>query len=93
MFYALTPPESVTDRVRLYPTARAALAQACEDRTVFVVAVDLDAGGRLVVPRWVDPQAIAPDWATCAQLHGDGSITARGRIPQELFVGCLWARR
>jgi hypothetical protein len=87
MFYVLTPPHYEADRVRLYPTLAAAAAQAGEDSPVYAVAVDFDKVGRLVVPDWVIPQAPEADWTTPAELHGDGSLTAKGRIPRGLFVG------
>jgi hypothetical protein len=93
MFYALTPPYCESDRVRLYPTREAAIAQAGDDSPVYAIAVEFDKAGRLVVPCWVIPQAVETDWTTPAELHGDGSLTAKGTIPKELFVGCVHSPR
>ncbi len=89
MYYALTPPHQQADRVRLYPTREAAIAHAGDDTPVYAVAVEFDKAGRLVVPCWVIPQAVEADWTTLAELHGDGSLTAKGAIPRALFVGCV----
>jgi hypothetical protein len=45
------------------------------------------------VPRWIDPLAFDPAWTTPAELHGDGSVTAKGMIPKELFVAFVCSRR
>ena len=88
MFYVLTPPDCEANTVHLYPTREAALAQAGEDDPIYAVAVDFDRGGRrLVVPVWVIPQADETDWTTPAEPHTDGSLTAKGTIPRQLFVG------
>ncbi len=87
MFYALTPPQMKAERLRLYPTLAAAVARGGEDSPIYAVAVEFDRCGRLVVPRWVIPQAVDAGWTTPAVLHGDGSLTAQGTIPGEFFVG------
>jgi hypothetical protein len=88
MFYVLTPPDCDAAMVYLYPTRGAAIAKVGDNRPVYAVAVEFDKSRRrLVVPLWVIPQTIDEDWTTPAELHGDGSITAKGTIPRELFVG------
>jgi hypothetical protein len=93
MFYALMPPEHETDRIRLFPTIDAAVSQDRDGRPIYEVAVDFDPDDRLVVPITVDAQVVDPEWTTRAEVHGDGSITAKGKIPGELYVGCVFARR
>ncbi len=89
MFYVLIPPHHEADRVRLYPSRDAAIAHAGDNAPVYAVAVEFDKAGRLVVPCWVIPHQVETDWTTPAELHGDGSLTAKGTIPSEFFVGCV----
>ncbi len=91
MFYSTCHPEHQSDRVRLYPDVGAAVAAAGDYRPVFEVAVNLEADTRLVVASEMDPPDSDPEWTTRAQLHGDGSVTAKGRIPRELFVGYIYS--
>ncbi len=86
MFYTATPPASQGDRVRLFPTPGAARSQVTGDRAIHAVAVALDAGGRALVPDWKRVPGIDATWRTPAELHQDGSVTARGPIPAQLFV-------
>lgn len=87
MFYALTPFESQTDRVHLFPSLEDAMAHALDGQPIFEVAVNFDASGRFLVPDGVAPEDVEPEWSTRAELHGNGSLTAQGTIPRELFVG------
>jgi hypothetical protein len=91
MFYCTCDPENQGDRVRLYRDVESAIAADRECRPVYEVALNLDAGGRLVVSSELDAPEFDPDWTTRAQLHGDGSITAKGTIPRELFVGSIYS--
>ena len=93
MLYTLTDPKRQPDRVELYPNVDAAIAHAGDGGVVYRVAVDFDATCRLLLPRWLVPEAFDPAWTTPAELHGDGSVTAKGLIPTELFVAFGCARR
>lgn len=86
MLYTPTRPADQGDRVRLYPSPDAARAEAGADRPIFEVAVRLEGRQRRLVPLWSLPQVLDPTWTTPAQIHADGSITARAPIPQPLFV-------
>ena len=88
MFYCTCDPDRQGDRVRLYRDMEAAIAADRECRPVYEVALNLDAGDRLVVSSEFDASDFDPYWTMCAQLHGDGSITAKGTIPRALS----WAR-
>jgi hypothetical protein len=87
MLYTPTRPVDQGDRIRLYPSPDAARAEAGSDRPIFEVAVRLESRQRRVVPLWTLPQAFDPTWTTPAQIHADGSVTARAPIPRPLFVG------
>ncbi|HEX8202968.1 MAG TPA: hypothetical protein VF590_21005 [Isosphaeraceae bacterium] len=91
MLYTPSLPADQGDRVRLYPSPAAARAEAGSDRPIFGVAVRLESRQRRVVPLWPLSPAfdvdIDPTWATPAQIHADGSVTARAPIPRPLFVG------
>ena len=63
MFYVLTPPYYKADRVRLYPTRDAALAESGDHSPVYAVAVEFDKAGRLVVPSWVIPRMAEAEWS------------------------------
>jgi hypothetical protein len=91
MFYCICDPDRQGDRIRLYRDVQAAIAADRECRPVYEVALDLEAGDRLVVSSELAALDFDPDWTTRAQLHGDGSITAKGSIPRELFVGSIYS--
>lgn len=78
--------EREPDRVRLFPTPETAQDQGADNHEVVAVALEVDADGRRVTPLWTDPQEFNPDWHAPAQLHADGSVTARGPIPEPLIV-------
>jgi hypothetical protein len=86
MLYSLTRPAYQGDRILLDPSPDAARADAGEGRPILEVAVRCDVRGRRVVPAWTDPQAFDPAWTAPAELHPDGSVTAKGPIPGRLFV-------
>lgn len=86
MLYTLTSPADEYDRILLFPSPEAALALGTGQRSVRVVAVNFDSRNRRVVPLWTDPEQFDPAWTTPAQPHPDGSVTAKGPIPQQLFV-------
>src|SRR5437016_5114813 len=88
MLFTSTDPARQADRIYLYPRADAAMATG-EGRSVYRVAVRFDVGGRRVVPLWPGRVWIDPAWAAPAELHADGSITAKGPIPCALFVGSV----
>ncbi len=92
MLYALRSTERPSDRIRLFPNMRAARAAACDGQSIHEMAVWHDEGGRRVLPLWTDPQVFDPYWSTPAELHADGSITARGPFPEALYGRELSAR-
>lgn len=86
MLYTPTSPAEQGDRIRLFPSVAAARA-AVGERLLYGVAVHYDVRARRLIPAWADPWAFDPSWTAPAQLHGDGSVTARGPIPAVLFIG------
>lgn len=84
MFYTLTHPAHQTDRIDLHLNAEVTWAGA--GWPVFAVAVRFDAMSRRVIPLWTDPDQFDSAWTTPAELHADGSITAKGPIPESLFL-------
>lgn len=86
MLYTIASPADQLDRIRLFPSAEAARATFDGSRPVRVVAVGFDPGMRRIVPLWTDPMVFDPAWTTPAQHHADGSVTAKGPIPQPLFI-------
>lgn len=91
MFYCTCHPDHQGDRIRLYRDVKAAIAADADCRPVYEVALTLEAGDRLVVSSDITAADFDPDWTTRAQLHGDGSVTAKGTIPRELFVGSIYS--
>ncbi|MGO9465904.1 MAG: hypothetical protein ACLQIB_32875 [Isosphaeraceae bacterium] len=91
MYYCTFHPNDQYDRVRLYPDVGAAIAAAGGHRPVYEVAVSMEGDSRLVVASEVDPPESDLEWTTRAQLHADGSVTAKGTIPRELFVGYIYS--
>ena len=89
MLYTLTPPSDPADRVLFFPSFEAALDAlgGRADRRLFRVAVRVDECRRRLIP--VDPntEGVDPLWTTPAQVHGDGTVTARAPIPAALYVG------
>jgi len=86
VLYTHTLPTRQADRIRLYPTSDAARAEAGDGRPILLVALRFDALDRRVNPLWTDPQSFDPTWTAPAEFHADGSITAKGPIPESLFV-------
>ena len=86
MLYALVEPARQPDRIRLFPSEEAARRSAVGEREPVAVAVFCDAPSHRVFPSWTDPVIFDPTWATPAELHADGSVTARGPIPECLFI-------
>ena len=86
MLYTLTRPAFQGDRILLYPSPDAAQAGAGGRQPVIGVALRSDARGRRVVPTWSDPGVLDPTWSAPAEFHPDGSITAKGPIPGQLFL-------
>ena len=84
MYYSRVAPDRQGDRIDLWPErpegGRIGLG------SLYRVDVELDAGGRRVVPAWVDPEAFDPFWMAPAERHPDGSITVRAPIPEPLFI-------
>jgi hypothetical protein len=90
MFYSLVPPDAKPDQVQLYPTPDAAFARHQDQNRLYAVAVAFDERARLAMPLSVDAADPDPVWTARAFMHGDGSITVEGRIPNELFLLRLW---
>ena len=91
MFYCTCDPNHQGDRIRLYRDVESAIAADHECRPVYEVALCLEADDSLVVSSEIAALDFDPYWTTRAQLHGDGSITAKGMIPRELFVGSIYS--
>lgn len=86
MLYTVTSPAEASDRILLYPSREAAKrAISGSIRQVILVAVNYDEMMRRVIPVFTDAQSFDPDWSTPAQPHPDGSVTAKGPIPESLF--------
>jgi hypothetical protein len=88
MLYTIIHPSDVADRVHLFPDIDSALARS-GDGLVYTVAVLFDQRCRLLGPTRPDVLPLGPTWTTPAELHGDGSVTAKGPIPGELYTSCL----
>jgi hypothetical protein len=86
MLFTTTTPAAQGDRILLYLDPFAARAEASDSRTVFEVAVDLDASGRRLRGVGSPEVATDPEWATPAYFEDFGRIMARGSIPGELFA-------
>jgi hypothetical protein len=91
MFYCTCDPDHQGDRIRLYRDVEAAIAADAECRPIYEIALHLEADDRLVVSTEITTPDLDPDWTTRAQVHGDGSITAKGALPRELFVGSIYS--
>jgi len=74
------------DRIHLFDSREAASVGARDGRPVLQIALRFDPQGRRVTPLWVDSSAFDPAWWAPAELHADGSITARGPIPGPLIL-------
>lgn len=85
MLYTAYEPTSQGDRIRLFPSL-AAFRTTFGNRAAFEVAVRYDPGDRRLYPLWTHPFSFDPTWSTPAQLHADGSVTARAPIPEVLFA-------
>lgn len=86
MFYTTIPPAFQVDRVRLLPGLELARSEAGHDARIFAVAVRLDASHRRLVPLQSGLAQNDPAWETPVEQHADGSLTAKGTIPVELYV-------
>ena len=84
MLYTRTHPGQQRDRIELFPSRDAAHV---EGHPVIGVAVQFDARSRCLVPLRALPLEFDPTWTTPAESHPDGSVTARGPIPELLFIG------
>ena len=82
----MTRPTIGYDRIRLFPSLEAVQALLPAGDSAQVVAVDYDPRMKRVIPLWTDPTRFDPGWTTPAQPHPDGSITAKGPIPEDLFI-------
>ncbi len=85
MLYTQTPAGQQRDRIELFPLTVATLMES-EGRKFIGVAVQFDARSRRLVPLRAMPQEFDPTWTTPAEPHPDGSVTARGPIPELLFL-------
>jgi hypothetical protein len=86
MLYTLTTPGEPHDRIRLFPDPALARGGSAGGRPVRVVAVNFDERMKRVVPLWKDGPLSNPFWYAPAESHPDGSITAKGPFPRELFL-------
>jgi hypothetical protein len=86
MLYTLITPGEPHDRIRLFPSRASALGVSPTGRRVRVVAVNFDERMKRVVPLTDDQRLANPFWFAPAESHPDGSITAKGPFPSELFL-------
>jgi hypothetical protein len=87
MFYAVIPPARA-DRILLYPSEQAARDSASAGRPIFSVAVRFESRHRCITPLPPRPEGIDPTWFAPAEQHADGTITAKGPIPEAFFAQC-----
>jgi len=87
MLYAVNPPARA-DRILLYPSAQAAQVSASHGRPIFAVAVRFEARHRCITPLSPAADGVDPKWFAPAEQHADGSITAKGPIPEVFFAPC-----
>lgn len=86
MLFAIADTERSPDRIRLFQTPESAQDQSRGDQEVIAVALEVDPQGRRVTPLWTDAREFNPEWDAPVQFHADGSVTARGPIPEPLIV-------
>ena len=86
MLYTILRPASPGDPIRLYRSVDSALADATDSPPIVAVAACFDAPSRRVVPLWASLPGFDLAWSAPAECHADGSIIARGPIPELLFV-------
>jgi hypothetical protein len=87
MLYTVMP-TAQGDRILLYASEQAARASADAGRPICSVAVRFEARHRQIIPLGGRPEGIDPTWAAPAEQHADGSITAKGPIPEVFFAAC-----
>lgn len=88
MLYTVIPPAQV-DRILLYPSEQAARTSAPTGRSIYSVAVHFEARHRRITPLASRRGHVDSTWAAPAEQHADGSITAKGPIPEVFFTECL----
>jgi hypothetical protein len=86
MLYTVMPPALRRDRIILYPGQMAARAPADGAEAVDSVAVRFVARDRRIGPPPVDRGDGNPTWTTPAEGQADGTITAKGPIPEGFFA-------
>lgn len=86
MLFTTTTPASQGDRILLFVDPMDAREEAPDRRTIYEVAVDLDASRRRLRGVGFPEASTDPDWATPAYFEDYGRIMARGPIPGELFA-------
>ena len=86
MLFTSTVPALQGDRIMLYLDSREARRASGDGRTVFGVAVDLDASGRRLTSLPAHATAEDPLWGTPAYFEDFRRIVARGPIPSQLFT-------
>lgn len=89
MLYTLTDPARQGDRIVLYPRFDQGRGEFGHAPSIYLVAVRYDEWSRRLVPLRVDLRSIDPMWASPAYREADGTVTARGPIPEPLFTACL----
>ena len=87
MLYAVIPPAR-EDRILLFPSAQAARLSASNGRPIFSVAVRFEARHRCITPLSPRPNGVDPTWFAPAEQHADGTVTAKGPIPEVFFAAC-----
>jgi hypothetical protein len=87
LLYTVIPPAQ-GDRILLYPDEQTARAVVNASRPICSVAVRFEMRHRRIIPLLSRPVGVDPTWAAPAEQHADGSITARGPIPEVFFAEC-----
>jgi hypothetical protein len=86
MLYVPLRPATPGDPIRLYPGVDSARVDALDGTPIVAVAARFDAPSRRLVPLWPYAQECDLAWTSPAERHADGTIVARGPIPELLFV-------
>jgi hypothetical protein len=87
MLYAVNPPAQA-DRILLYPSERAARSCTGHGRPIYAVAVRFEVRHRCITPLLPRPDVVDPTWFAPAEQHADGTITAKGPIPEVFCAQC-----
>lgn len=84
--FTATHPDQQQDAIQLQANAEAARHEGGENQPVHRVAVCLSRDGHRLLPLGSFSPDFDATWATSAEPHADGSVTARGPLPGWLFT-------